>query len=153
LAVDDAHWADLPSLRFIDYFARRVEEVPVLLLVAVRSAEPTSQPELLRSLAADPSATVMRPAPLTADATAGVVRALLGEDAADEFCGSCHAATAGNPFLLRALTSALKAERIEPTQGGAERVKGMAPGAISRSLFVRLAQLPSSATVLARAVA
>jgi DNA-binding NarL/FixJ family response regulator len=153
LAVDDAHWADLPSLRFIDYFARRVEEVPVLLLVAVRTAEPSSRPELLRSLAADPSATVMRPAPLTAGAAAGVVRALLGEHAADEFCGSCHAATAGNPFLLRALTSALKAEQVQPTPGEAERVKRMAPGAISRSLFVRLAQLPSAATALARAVA
>src|SRR5689334_10782454 len=85
LAVDDAHWTDLPSLRFIDYFARRVEEVPVLLLVAVRPGEPAGQPELLRSLALDPSATVMRPAPLTARAAAGVVRTLLGEDAADEF--------------------------------------------------------------------
>jgi DNA-binding CsgD family transcriptional regulator len=150
LAVDDAHWADLPSLRFIDYFARRVEELPVLLLVAVR---PTETSELLRGLSADASATVLRPAPLTAGAAAGVVRALLGEDAADEFCRSCHAATAGNPFLLRALAGALKAEQVQPTPGEAERVKRMAPGAIARSLSVRLAQLPPAAEALARAVA
>jgi DNA-binding CsgD family transcriptional regulator/Flp pilus assembly protein TadD len=153
LAVDDAHWADPPSLRFIDYLARRVEELPVLLLVARRPAEPSSQPNLLRSLAADPAATVMRPAPLTAGATAAIVRVLLGEDADDEFCRSCHAATSGNPFLLRALTSALKAEHIHPTPGAAERVKSMAPGAIAQSLFVRLAQLPPAAGALARAVA
>jgi predicted ATPase len=36
LAVDDAHWADETSLRFVIYLARRVHDLPVLLLVAAR---------------------------------------------------------------------------------------------------------------------
>src|SRR4029453_7757903 len=40
LAVDDAHWADAPSLRFLAYLVNRVEELPVLLVVAARPEEP-----------------------------------------------------------------------------------------------------------------
>src|SRR6185436_14473920 len=36
LAVDDAHWADLPSLRFLHYLLQRLDELPVALVVAAR---------------------------------------------------------------------------------------------------------------------
>ena len=38
LAVDDAQWLDEPSLRFLRYLAVRIDELPVALLVAWRSA-------------------------------------------------------------------------------------------------------------------
>ena len=38
IAVDDAHWADEMSLRFVLYLARRMADLPVLMLVAARSA-------------------------------------------------------------------------------------------------------------------
>ncbi len=37
LIVDDAHWSDTSSLRALDYLARRATELPVMLLVALRS--------------------------------------------------------------------------------------------------------------------
>src|SRR5215213_4229631 len=40
LAVDDAHWADAPSLRFVHYLAHRLGELPILLVVARRPAQP-----------------------------------------------------------------------------------------------------------------
>ena len=43
LAVDDAHWSDQPSLRWLTYLARRLEGVPVLLLLGLRPAEPTME--------------------------------------------------------------------------------------------------------------
>jgi hypothetical protein len=36
MVIDDAHWADVPSLRFLVYLARRLHGLPVLLLVASR---------------------------------------------------------------------------------------------------------------------
>ena len=36
LAIDDLHWADPPSQRFVAHLARRLEGLPVLLAVAVR---------------------------------------------------------------------------------------------------------------------
>src|SRR3954470_655563 len=102
LAVDDAHWADPPSLRWLAYLARRLEGLPVLALVAVRSGEPPSEPRLLDDLLAEPRALLLRPRPLGPEAAAAVVRERIG-DAAPEFCAACHDATGGNPFLLEAL--------------------------------------------------
>ena len=36
IAVDDAHWADAPSLRWLAHLAARVEGLPVALLLAAR---------------------------------------------------------------------------------------------------------------------
>src|SRR5215207_7624289 len=40
LLVDDAHLADEHSLRFLAYLEARIEELPVCMIVAVRSGEP-----------------------------------------------------------------------------------------------------------------
>ena len=50
LAVDDAHWADAPSLRWLAHLAARVEHLPVALLLAVRDGP--DEPELLGELRA-----------------------------------------------------------------------------------------------------
>jgi hypothetical protein len=39
LAVDDLHWADQPSLRFAAYLARRLEGLPLLLVLTVRELQ------------------------------------------------------------------------------------------------------------------
>jgi hypothetical protein len=39
ISVDDAHWSDPPSLRFLAYLSRRLEEQPMVLLLAVRPTE------------------------------------------------------------------------------------------------------------------
>ena len=36
ITVDDAQWADQPSLRFLGYLARRVADLPIALVVATR---------------------------------------------------------------------------------------------------------------------
>jgi hypothetical protein len=60
LVVDDAHWSDLPSLRFLAYLARRLEGLKLALLVTARP-EAGEQQELLRLLAAEPQAVEVRP--------------------------------------------------------------------------------------------
>ena len=39
LLVDDAHWADEPSLRFLEYLEARLEELPACAILAVRTGE------------------------------------------------------------------------------------------------------------------
>src|SRR5436190_20877386 len=46
IVVDDAHWADAPSLRFIAYLARPLDEEAVALIVASRPHEPGAEPTL-----------------------------------------------------------------------------------------------------------
>ena len=40
LLIDDAHWADVPSLRFLAYLAQRLDGLAVSMIVSVRTGEP-----------------------------------------------------------------------------------------------------------------
>ena len=153
LAVDDAHWADVPSLRFLHYLARRVAELPVVVLLARRPVESGTDGELVARIAGDPGAEVLLLAPLSEQATAELVRALLSPAAEVEFCRACNAATGGNPFLLRELIGALRHEGIAATGANVHRVARIAPDTISRHVLLRLMRLPPVATALARALA
>jgi DNA-binding CsgD family transcriptional regulator len=145
LAVDDAQWADPDSLRWLVYLARRIGELPVALLVALREDEPS---ELLAALRTAPGTAEAAPAPLSAPAAAQLVRAALG--AADEdLCAACHETSGGNPFLLGALLGDLAAEDAPSV----ERVRGAGPAAVQRSVLLRLARLGPAAVALAQAVA
>ena len=153
LVVDDAQWADAASLSFLHYLARRVEDLPLLLVVALRLplAEPTA--ETMARLRADPLASVLRLAPLSPTAVAEWVRAGLGPEAAPEFCDACHTATAGNPFLVGELIAELGADGIPPTALEAPNVAQLVPDAVARHVLARLGRLPAEAALLARAVA
>jgi DNA-binding CsgD family transcriptional regulator len=117
LAVDDAHWADAPSLRWLAHLAARIETLPVALLLAVR--EGPDEPLLLDELRA--AGTRLRPGPLGPDATAALVRRKVQADA--DLCRECHASTGGNPFLIQALATALRAgdPKVEPVAQAVQR--------------------------------
>ena len=70
LVVDDAHWADAPSLRYLAFLLTRLEELDVALIVATRACEAGTDAELLTTLTTDPSADVIRLRPLTRAAVA-----------------------------------------------------------------------------------
>ena len=47
LAVDDLHWADKPSLRWLSYLIRRLEGLPLLVVACLRPAEPEGEDRAL----------------------------------------------------------------------------------------------------------
>ncbi len=153
LAVDDAHWGDLESLRFLHYLAGRLEEAPVLLALTARPTEPDAHGELIAAIASDPAAEVVRPNPLSDAAVAVLVKSALGSHADEQFCKACHHASSGNPFVLRDLLSELVIEAIAPTAAAAADVAGVTPKTVSRTVLLRLARLPREARSLAQAVA
>src|SRR4051812_29524044 len=103
LSIDDLHWCDRPSLRFLAYLARRLEGLPALVACSLRPAEPGSDVALLGELASDPMSVHLTPSALSRDAVLEVVRARLGESADETFAAACHSATGGNPLLLQEL--------------------------------------------------
>ena len=50
LVVDDAHWADAPSLRFLAFLLTRLEELDVALIVATRPREDGTDAGLLATV-------------------------------------------------------------------------------------------------------
>jgi DNA-binding SARP family transcriptional activator/DNA-binding CsgD family transcriptional regulator len=153
LAIDDLHWVDSPSLRFIAYLTRRLEGLPIAIATTLRTGEPPTDPALIAEVIQDPATAPVRPRPLTEAAVAEMVRERLGENADETFCGACHRATVGNPLLLRQLLSALEADHIEPDAAHAHVVRDIGQGAVSRSVLLRLGRLGPEATAVARAVA
>ena len=111
IAVDDAHWADAMSLRFLLYLARRLEDVAAVLLVASRPAGEQADGGPLAQIGGLPGAIVLRPAPLPEPDVACMIANRGIQGVAPEFVGACHRATGGNPFLLGELLAAF-------TEGG-----------------------------------
>ena len=54
LSVDDAHWADTSSLRFLAFLMPRLQELPIALLVAARPEAEVEEAHLLATLTARP---------------------------------------------------------------------------------------------------
>ena len=153
LCVDDVHWADQASLRFLHHLGRRLQELPIAVVAAMRPARSADGSPLLAALAADPSAEVFELAPLSQRAVAELMRLALGTEVEPAFAAACHEVTGGVPFLVRELVRAIAEEGIEPTSVASSRVAGLAPRAVSHSVVRRLSRLSASARDLARAAA
>jgi DNA-binding CsgD family transcriptional regulator len=153
LIVDDAHWADGPSLRFLAYLARRLSDLALLLVVAVRPHEPDAQGELVAALGAGRSGEILAPAPLSEAAVGRLVAERFAHTPAREFVAACHAATAGNPFLVGELIAALSSDCVAATAENAQRVGQIGPQTVSRSVLARVSQIGRGAGALTEAVA
>lgn len=152
LLIDDLHWADQPSLRFVSYLGRRVERLPVLVLAAARPGEPGVGAKIAAELADSLRAVVIRPRPLSRRAVTEAVRARLGRAVGDELCVACHESTLGNPFLLGALVQELRClgelDEIRP-----EMVRQLGSERIATAVLLRVGRLGAPAPALARALA
>jgi DNA-binding CsgD family transcriptional regulator len=152
IAVDDAHWADSPSLRFLTFLLPRLQGLSAALLVAARPRESGVDAGLLATLTTDPAAEVLRLAPLTGAAIADFVAAGLGATPEPAFVEACLQATGGTPFLMRELVAALRDEQLAPTASSASHVERIGARTVGRSIVLRLDRLPPHAGRLARAV-
>ena len=152
ISVDDVQWCDAASLRFLAYLVKRLEGLPVLVVLARRTGEQLPDDSLLAEIALDPALTVLRPAPLTAEASATLVRERLGEGT-ESFVSACHRMTSGNPLLLRQLLRALEDEGVPPDVSHVDTVRAVGSRAVSALVMLRLRRMPSDVTAVARAVA
>jgi predicted ATPase len=152
IAVDDLHWADAPSLRFLHYLVRRLEGLRIGLVGCARPGESSPSPTLLAQLAAEPLTAVVRPAPLSVDAVAKLIVDELGREPDLAFAEACLAVTGGTPFLVHELLRALAEDGTPPTRSGAERIPELGPSTVAHATLLRLAHLPPAAPLLAQAV-
>lgn len=150
--VDDAHWADLATLRFLAFLGPRLPELPVLVLIAAREDE-RDPVRLFAATASDPAGRPLSPAPLSPQACAMLVAARFQQPADEAFCSACHAATGGNPFFVHALLDELVRDGIAPQAATAGRVLALGPRTVASAIVARLAMLSPAAAPLARATA
>jgi predicted ATPase len=151
LIVDDLHWADPETLRFLVYLAPRLDGLAVALLATTRPGEGDGD-ELAR-LSAAPETTLVRPSPLSVEATATLCERALGDGVAPAFAEACCEATGGNPFFLEALLREARELGFPGDASGAQRVRELGPAAVAQAVLLPLSGRPESATALVRAAA
>lgn len=152
VSVDDAHWADAESLRFLSALTGRLIDHPVLLIVAWRRHDPGASRELLGQLLIRSETHHLAPAPLSSDAVATLLRTELGAEADPAFVLAFASATGGNPFMCTELVRTLADEGLAPRAEYVGHLIGLAPEAVARSVLARLALLPEAAQRAAAAL-
>ena len=155
LVVDDAHWADEPSLRFLAYLVRRVESLSVAVVIGSRGEQEASEGSIaaMAEIRADPAMGRVEPPPLEVSGVERVLRDLDAGPVDEEFARACQHATGGNPFLLDELVRALRGGGVPLTAAGAARVTEVTPPTVTRAVAATLARLGPSAAALARTAA
>ena len=153
VVVDDLHWADQASLRFVSYLAVRLEGLPAALLLSWRAGEAGAAADFGARVEDAAAGSVVRPAALSQEGVQEMLRSALGSEPAAGFAAECHAATGGNPFLLRELIRSLE---VNGDLGGGEAVTQVArlgPRSVARSVTLRTARLGPAVGEVARSAA
>ncbi|WP_229397829.1 AAA family ATPase [Micromonospora okii] len=103
VAVDDAHHADLPSLRCLDYVARRLSGLAALIVLTESPRTRPWHPEVYAELLQPARLHRVRVPLLSRDGTYQALAARLGTVAARGIADEAHRISGGNPLLLQAL--------------------------------------------------
>ncbi|HLH66878.1 MAG TPA: AAA family ATPase [Solirubrobacteraceae bacterium] len=154
LAIDDLHWADPESVGVLQFAATRLEQRPLVLLLACRPTEPNTDWEALMPLVASPGVLTLRPQPLSTGSVARMLALHGVASATQRVAVASREVTGGNPFLVCELARTLVAEGVaDDEQRAAEAVRELAPAGLGRAVLARLAALSPSAHTLACSLA
>jgi DNA-binding CsgD family transcriptional regulator len=108
VALDDAQWIDAPSASALTFAARRLEELPVALLLAVRSPDPGAAPLALATALPDERVRRERVGPLSLGAIQALIRLRLELTLSRPVLTRLRQVSGGNPFFALELGRALK---------------------------------------------
>ena len=152
-AVDDAQWADEPSLRFLLHLANRLAGLPMVAALSFRSGADMHRP-LLNSLLVEAHPPILRPRPLSESAV-GRGRAVEHRRGGPARNCAARAATrrAAIPFLLSELLGEFRREGHPADKIDPDSVGRVAPERVAVAVLLRVGHLHPQATALARAVA
>jgi DNA-binding CsgD family transcriptional regulator len=153
LLVDDAHLADVGSLRLLTYLSSRLGDVGILVVVAHRPPADDEAGELLRHLRARRGAQRLAPAPLSPGGVGLLVADAGMAGAAPGFVAACAESTRGNPLYVQELLAVVTRRAIPPTDAGGDAVRRLGPVAVAEAVFLSLSRHDPSATALVRALA
>lgn len=150
LVVDDAHWTDESSLRFLSHLARRLGDLRLMLVLATRPGQPSAN--LQRALSGV-NYHLIQLVPLSPEGVADVVRHELGADAQTDFCAACAEVTGGNPYLLSEAVKAARAAGWQPLDTMAPDVRRLTSTTLARTVLARISRHGTSAQAVAQSVA
>jgi DNA-binding CsgD family transcriptional regulator len=153
LLIDDAQWCDGPSLDWLLYVARRVERLPVLVILTVGLGQPDAPATVFETLAAEPAAELVKLCALSLAGTVALLSEIYGEAVEHGFATACFEWTGGNPHFVSEVAAELTAEGLAPGEAASARLRSLAPERVSAVTLLRLRRLQPQAQRLAGALA
>ena len=139
LAVDDFHLADDASIGTLVEVADGIEDLPLVMMIALRPGEWAAADQRLDQLRGSARAAVLRPAPLSARGVARVLEEHRRFSQSDQTGKEQAEWTAGNPFLATAVARAGEGCSV-------------IPDAVAAAVRRDLGRLPASEAAVARAL-
>ncbi|MFF1676400.1 ATP-binding protein [Streptomyces sp. NPDC058256] len=153
LLIDDAHWADQETLRWLAAFAERLDDLSVLVVVARRPGGVSGVSAGHLDAIAAAALPIANLSALTPAAAEGLTRATVGEHADAPFCREVWAVTGGNPYETVELLAKVQDSELDPVEGSAAELRALNRSARGRGLVARLEGLGIDATRFAWAAA
>lgn len=152
VVVDDLQWADASSLEAIAYLARRVQDLPVVLLLSCRVGVTNASSKRRERLRREPYVHRLAPPALSPSAVAILVRAAR-PGATDPLCEAVHRATGGNAFLVD-IAQRILVEHADDTDAElTTRLTAAGSDDLRHEVEVRLLALDPTTARVARAIA
>ena len=136
IVIDDAHWADVDSLRALLFVVRRLVGERVLTLLAQRSEAAPRLPEGLRRMAAGRTGTTIRLPALPSEEITSLATALGVQRLSTRVARQLHAHTEGNPLYITTLLSEMPEERWRTWEPALP-----APGAFAMRVVAQVGRL------------
>jgi DNA-binding CsgD family transcriptional regulator len=147
VVVDDLHWVDAASQRWLAHLAARSADLPLCLVLAVRDIDQTP---VAAAITSEPHTTVRRLTGFSTDGTTALLNARVGA-VEPEVSDISHRLTGGNPFLLTELVRELQGARGSDWRPDA--VARLRPASVTTSVLLRLSELGPTAARVSDAVA
>src|SRR3954454_8383215 len=139
VVIDDAHWADRPSLLLLQYVSRRMAGLRLLLVVNARDTEPVES-DLLAELLREPLTSSVELRGWDVAAVQQHLTGIVGQPVTAVEAARVHDVTRGNPFFVGELGRSLAT--------GADRT---VPPTVREAIEARLARLPPRCVAVLRA--
>jgi DNA-binding CsgD family transcriptional regulator len=152
IAVDDFHLADPQSAHWFSYIARRLDGLPVSMILAGDGDHPDGM-RVVRELHPLPYFRLVNLRPFCRPCGETMVATLFAEPVDVEFATACHDVTCGNPLVLLELCRRLKAAGVRATKTQIDQVAEAGAAAMWETVGAGLRQRQPSAVELIECLA
>jgi tetratricopeptide (TPR) repeat protein len=160
LMLDDLQWADVPSLLFLQFLVRELNDMKLFLVITCRDSEVVPQPLLTQTLAAIARASgsqTLHLRGLTDSDVARFMELITGQASPTEVSRAIFQRTEGHPFFMTEIVRLLATEQLAATYDPASTSLPVLPPTVRSVVEQRLAtvsrecrQMLTAAAVIGR---